>query len=291
MRHKSKLVLMLAVGLPFLFGAFSYRKSAGAHPGSTGAPLDNTCAKSGCHVGTPVTYNDTTVNKLIFSQPDSTYVPGMTYTITLKTQNPGVMRFGFELQALEDSTNKDIGTIVITDAARSHTLTHTVSGGVRTSATHSTSGTTALSPGFNEWTFNWTAPPVNEGVITFYYATNSTNNSNTSSGDAIFINTFKIRPYISNGISEFIDEQSINAFYDTESNQIILNYNLKAEKNVAIKVHDAMGRDLIRHSNRNRSAGQQKEELAFRNTPSGGIYYISITAGGKSVTKKVLITK
>ena len=227
MKYKKTLIVMVVIILPVLFGEFTYKKSAGAHPGSTGAPGDNTCAKSGCPIGSAVTYNDTTVNKLIFSQADSTYLPGQTYTVTVRTQNMGIQRFGFECQSLKDATNTDIGTVVITDASRTHTLAHTIASGVRNSVTHSTVGTTELSPGFNEWTFDWIAPPINEGDIVFYYATKSTNNSNTPSGDRVFASSFRIKPSPLISINEFIDLESVNVFYNSESNQIELNYYLK----------------------------------------------------------------
>lgn len=289
MRYKKLITLSAVLTFPFLFVQFSYKKSAGSHPGSTGAPADNTCAKSGCHTGTPVTYNDTTVNKFIFSQPDSTYVPGMTYTITIKTFNPGVQRFGFEAQAIRDATATETGTVNITDPTRTHIVTHTTGGGdVRTSATHGTPGTPAITPGYNEWTFDWVAPSTNEGDITFYYATNSTNNNNMSSGDAIFLNTFKIRPFSPSSINEFIDEHTANAYYNSQTNQIILNYNLKADKKVSVKVIDNTGREVFKQSSRNKAMGQQKDELSL-NDLSNGIYYVNITVGNRSISKKVLI--
>jgi hypothetical protein len=289
MKYKKLSIIAALISFPFLFGQFTYKKSAGAHPGSTGAPGDNTCAKAGCHVGTPVTYNDTTVNKLIFSQADSTYLPGQTYTITIRTQNPGVQRFGFEFQSLKDATNTDIGTIIITDAVRTHTLAHTLASGVRNSVTHSTVGTTELLPGFNEWTFDWTAPPVNEGDIVFYYATNSSNNNNVQSGDSIFLNKMRIRPSPLISINEFLDSESLTVYYNNESNQIIISYFLKLEKKVSLKVFDAVGRDVLKQKNVSKNPGLQKDELSLPDNLSKGIYYVNLTIDGKSVTKKLMI--
>ncbi|MDQ3046871.1 MAG: T9SS type A sorting domain-containing protein [Bacteroidota bacterium] len=289
MKLKKTIILTGILSFPLLFGEFTYKKSAGAHPGSTAAPLDNTCAKSGCHVGTPITLNDTSVNQLIFSSPDSTYVPGQTYTITVRTNNPGVQRFGFELQPIKDLTSTEIGTLVITDNIRTQALTHTVAGQSRTSATHRLAGTAELSPGFNEWTFDWIAPPVNEGVITFYYATNSTNNNNASSGDAIFNNSFKIRPFSGLSISEFVDEESVNVFYDQESNQVTLNYLLKKDKKVGLKVYDNLAREVAKPMNIRRSKGQHKEQMELKSDLGKGVYYVTLTIDDRSVSKKIII--
>lgn len=289
MNFKKILIIISVVTFPILFGQFTYKKSAGAHPGSTGAPGDNTCAKSGCHVGFPVTVNDTTVNQLIFSQPDSTYLPGQTYTITVRTSNPGIQRFGFEFQAITDATSLEAGTVVVTDVLRTHEVTHMVGSDFRTSVTHNTASTPELAPGFNEWTFDWTAPSSNVGDIVFYYATNSTNNNNASSGDKIFRNTFRIKISPMFSINEIVDVQNANAFYDEETNQIVLNYFLKADKKVNINVFDSFGREVFKQKNKSKNAGQQKDELSLKNQLSSGVYYVNLSIENKSFSKKILI--
>lgn len=289
MNYKKISILLAVVCLPVFFGQFTYKKSAGAHPGSTGAPGDNTCAKSGCHVGSPVTYNDTTVNTFIFSQADSTYLPGQTYTITIRTQNPGIQRFGFECQAIVDATSLEAGTVVVTDVIRTHEVTHMVGSDFRTSVTHNTVSTPELSPGFNEWTFDWTAPSGDVGDIVFYYATNSTNNNNTATGDRIFNNTFRIRLSPLFSINEIVDVANTNAFYDGETNQIVLNYFLKKDKKVSVSVFDSFGREVFKLNNKSKNAGQQKDELSLKNKLSSGIYYINLSIDQKSFTKKISI--
>lgn len=289
MNFKKILIITSVVTFPILFGQFTYKKSAGAHPGSTGAPGDNTCAKSGCHVGFPVTVNDTTVNQLIFSQPDSTYLPGQTYTITVRTSNPGIQRFGFEFQAITDATSLEAGTVVVTDVLRTHEVTHMVGSDFRTSVTHNTASTPELSPGFNEWTFDWTAPSTNVGDIVFYYATNSTNNNNASTGDKIFRNTFRIKISPMFSINELVDVQNANAFYDGETNQIVLNYFLKADKKVNINVFDSFGREVFKQKNKSKNAGQQKDELPLKHQLSTGIYYVNLSIDNKSFSKKIII--
>ncbi len=289
MNFKKILIITSIITFPILFGQFTYKKSAGAHPGSTGAPGDNTCAKSGCHVGTPVTYNDTAVNKLIFSQLDSTYLPGQTYTITVRTYNPPVQRFGFEFQAIADATSLEAGTVVVTDVIRTHEVTHMVGSDFRTSVTHNTVSTPEISPGFNEWTFDWTAPATNVGDITFYYATNSTNNNNASSGDKIFCNTFRIKISPLFSLNELVDVQNSNAFYDGETNQIIFNYFLKSDKKVSINVFDSFGREVYKQKNKSKNAGQQKDELSLKNQMSPGVYYVNLSIDNKSFSKKIII--
>ena len=289
MKFKKNIILVFIFGLSVLFVQFTYKKSAGAHPGSTGAPGDNTCAKAGCHTGAAVVYNDTAVNKLIFSEPDSSYLPGQTYTITIKTFNPTKQRFGFEFQAITDATSLEAGTVVITDLVRTHEVTHMVGSDFRTSVTHNTVGTPELSPGYNEWTFDWTAPATNVGDIVFYYATNSTNNNNAVTGDRIFNNTFRLKISPMFYINELVDVSATTVYYNSESNFIALNYNLKKENKVSVRVYDSFGREVFKQNSVSKTAGEQNDELSFKNRPKAGVYYVNILIGNKSFSKKINI--
>lgn len=290
MHYKKTFIISVAVVIVSCFFVdFTYRKVSGAHPGSTGAPGDNTCAESGCHTGNIVITNDTVVNSLIFPAPDSTYIPGQTYLVKLKVNSPGIERFGFAISALKDVNNSNIGTFTITQSTRTHIITHTVGLDTRYEVTHSSIGTPAAPIGENEWEFNWKAPSTNVGNITFYYATNSTNNNGYKSGDQIRTSTFKLKPNSSASISEFVEEKNVNAYYTSETNQIILNYYLKHDKKVTIKVYDNIGREFFCSANIFKISGEKQEKINLEKNLSGGIYYLSILIDNKTVTKKIIV--
>lgn len=286
-----KIVIILSALACILVSATSYipMKTAGPHPGSTGAPGDKTCSYSGCHVTPFVVSNDTTVNKLIFPNADSTYIPGQTYSITLKVQNPNILKFGFELVAIKDADSTNTGQIIITDPVRTQDLGYVAVMGPRTSVAHKTAGTSAISTGFTQWTFDWTAPATNEGTITFYYATNCTNNNNAASGDKIYLSSFKIKPSANISVQEYINESNINAFYDIETNKLVLSYYLKTGKQVSVDVADNSGRRVFSSSGRLKAQGPQKEEIPLAENVSKGVYFVTVMMDNKKITKKIIV--
>lgn len=287
---KRHLLLSGIIALPLLFGQFTYRKSGGSHPGSTGAPPENiTCAQPNCHSPALVSYNDTIVNKLIFPTSNNTYIPGVTYKITLQVKNPGISRFGFEILALQYATNTNIGEFSIIDSNRTHLIGRSIDNDDRTSVTHSTDGTPAITLGFNEWSFNWTAPSTNEGNVIFYYCTNSTNNNNSELGDAIYTSTFMIEPDLSNSIAKYIDDKNIIVFFDPKTEQFMINYNLISDEKVTIHINDNLGRTIYQENNLSKIKGAQNDKIAIGKNLSKGLYIINIMVGNAKVSKKVVI--
>ncbi len=292
--YKRALVMVTIVSLPLLFASLSGSKylikSTGAHPGSTGAPGDQTCAKTGCHANAQINNPGVGVNTLVYPAADSTYIPGQTYNITLQVQKAGIQRFGFELCVLDNTANESAGNLVITDVNRTQEITHTVSGNNRQSITHTFNGTPANpSTGQTSWSFNWVAPSSNVGNITFYYCTNCTNNNNAASGDALYINKFTIKPASGFSIAEFVDENGVRAFYDDQDKQVVLNYSLKQDKQVLVKINDMVGREIATEALQSRSRGANTARISLGNDIASGVYLVKLCIDNRVLTKKVMI--
>jgi hypothetical protein len=268
------------------------KKTSGAHPGSTGAPGDLTCAQQGCHTGAQVVPNAVFNNTLTFSSVDSSYVPGQVYTMTVEVQGPAFdpsSKFGFELVALKDADSMNVGQFVITDNVRTQLIDHPgPNANLRFSVTHQAAGTPELSPNYNRWVFNWTAPPVNEGNITFWYATNCTNNNNLSSGDKIFLHSFKIHPVPLASVKEVSQEYDLKIFYDQDTKEIVVNYDLKGRRSVQLAVYDAAGKQVYAGPTEKQS-GQQKHKISLGNDYSKGTYLARLLINGRNVSKKIVI--
>lgn len=144
--------------------------------GTTGAPPigptdpqppDNNCANSGCHVvpGSPPVGSGITETGL-----PTTYTPGVTYTFSL-TINHGALdrlRFGFSIAA-RSSSNASIGTFSTTNdtaALNGPELSHFNAPVLSSPQTSYTYGN-----------LMWTAPAIDIGPVTFYYAGNAANGS------------------------------------------------------------------------------------------------------------------
>ncbi len=177
-------VYLIAGSLPFFMVAFApERSSAGAPASHTGAPGEQTCATSGCH-------DDNTVNSgsavltIDVGSGITQYVAGQTYAIKVKISDANVNRFGFQLLALDNQTNSNVGTFQITDPARTQFMKneHVATLLNRNYVTYTFNGTDAIA-GSSEWTVNWTAPATNVGPITFYAGGVSANDDMSDKGD------------------------------------------------------------------------------------------------------------
>ena len=171
-------------------GAFS----AGPPPGYTRAPGEEPEACAECHLSP----GDPGSGQISITAPPL-YVPGQTYQITVTHTNPDPTRrrWGFQLTALDPSDEK-AGELLNTTA-----LTRIITGAPsnnRQYIEHTTSpppgvdGTFAGQTGGASWTFNWTAPSTDVGVVTFYAAGNHANNNGSSSGDYIYFTFTSSQP-------------------------------------------------------------------------------------------------
>lgn len=288
MHYKKTIALLVTLAIPFLFVNFTYMKSAGAHPGATGAPGDGSCADAGCHTGN-VVQNDTKVNSLIFPTADSTYIPGQTYLVKIKVTNAGIKRFGFEVGALFEGTNKNAGMMKLAEAGRTQLLSHKINNDTRYEVTHTQNGNAPTTTGTIEWTFNWVAPATNQGNVIFYYATNSTNNNAQVTGDNICLSKFTVKPAGPSGIDQFINSSEVFTFYNQNEHALDVKYTLKKESFVKISIVDALGQEVYTSAAEQKGQGTTTEKIALPSIATG-IYYVNMQCGNSSqLTKKVLV--
>jgi hypothetical protein len=181
---KKKIVLSLAVVIPIFIMAFAERSSSGAPASHTGAPGEKTCATSGCH-------DDNALNSGVaqltidVASGVTKYVAGHTYPIKVRISDVNSSRFGFQIVALDQTTN-NAGTFTIVDPAHTQFMENQHELMDRKYITYTFSGTDAASNGTGEWIVNWTAPANTSGNITFYAAAVSANDDGTDKGDVVY---------------------------------------------------------------------------------------------------------
>ena len=179
-RAKGKLKLICIVafaisGLILLTGKETVTHHAeafsdGPPPGFTGAPGEQTCTS--CHSGP-------TEGGTFAITPPQNYVPGQTYQITVRHENPDTTRdrWGFQLTALAGTAMA--GTFSNLPGG----LTQVVGGVGRDYIEHTTAGTFLGQTGSAQWTVNWTAPATDVGPVTFYSAGLQSDGSFSPNGD------------------------------------------------------------------------------------------------------------
>ena len=143
----------------------------GPSAGKTGAPGESNCTS--CHNG--AAQDGSSVNTVVLTQGAtvvSGYTPGGVYNVAVAMSTFSGIN-GFQIVAL-NSSNAQAGTISIlpssgtqlkNGSAGKKYVTHTLAGNVQ-----------------HAWAFQWTAPASDVGTVTFYLATNKTNESNSDSG-------------------------------------------------------------------------------------------------------------
>lgn len=290
MKNKKTISLLGLMALVFFFASYTVKyKTSGTHPGSTGAPGDQTCAQMGCHADAMVFQNSIGVNNLVFSSGDSTYFPGVTYTITIQVKKAPKVKFGFECVALKDSDSLNTGQIIISDPIRTQLINHLNGNDTRYSITHQTAGTPNLFPDSTQWTFKWTAPSSNVGKITFWYATNCTNNNGQNTGDQIYLSSFTIKPNPSVSVLEKTNENNFKAFYNNERKEVSFSYKLNTEKNVRVVITDQQGKEVLSTETKTQSEGRHKEKLLLSNEIKPGIYFVQLQADNSSYAEKIIV--
>ena len=298
---KNKTIYILAVMISTLvLASYSVYKTSGAHPGSTGAPGDLTCAQSGCHVTATVTQDTGVVNTLLFTSTDTTYTPGNNYTLTLQVSKAAIQKFGFELVALKDSTNTNIGTFTAIETTRTQKINHLASpGDTRFSMTHKTAGTTTSTPGAIQWKMRWTAPSTNVGTITFWYTTNCTNNNGLNTGDQLFLSHFQIRPVVDTtsidttvvtGIKQFALQNSLRAYQESNSQYLSINFSSFKEQKGKIMLYEITGK-LILEKEVRFVPGHNMERVKLPENCCEGAYVVKVYTDNKLYTNKIILEK
>lgn len=289
MKTKTLLLSMVALSVASLFsftkntetiGIYNHvdaRFSGGAQFGKTGAPGEQNCTQ--CHSGTPIT--NSTVSLISFSGANNKYIPGSTYTINVELVGAPSPKNGFEIVALRNSDDTNIGSIAITDA----TNTQLKTGNARTYVTHTSGGNSITS-----WNFDWTAPTNGEGDITFYVAALVSNDNQANSGDEVHLKELVIQEDASSAVIEqdaIVDiDNSLKIIND--NNLITTNLIVKESNDILISVLSLSGKVIYSNYEIVTKGDNTLQSIDF-NQFSKGIYIINYKIGNDVISRKILI--
>ena len=185
--------------------------STGPVDGRTGAPSELTCI-NGCHSSFALNSGNGSLSIL----GPATFQAGQTVSLSVHLDDPGQSRWGFELTVL-NASDQAVGSLVVVDPARTQ---KSVAFTGREYLKHTLSGTVQVSPAAEaDWSFQWTAPLVPDGPVTFYAAGNAANNNGATTGDYIYTASLTLNPEVApcceirtgdaNGQGDFPDEISL----------------------------------------------------------------------------------
>ena len=243
-------------------------KPDGAPSGSTGSPGDGaTCAQEDCHTGTAKP-----MDGLIFSNiPETGYLSGETYTITVTVSNPGGEKFGFQASPQNLDGDK-MGQMIRTDEIQTKFV------GFQKYITHTLAGNSGTDS--KTWTFDWT-PTTSEGDVTFYVAVNAANNDDEATGDSIYTNALTVMEDPEN-MPLSVEQYLFNALVLVNNPvQDILQLHLSAfsDAGVIIRIYNLDGQIVTESNLYSRSTA----EVSVQHLKPG-IYLVQCSDGNKIFT-------
>ena len=192
MKKTTKIITVLSFSiLPVVL----YSYASGPDPRNTGAPGDQTCARSGCHTGTAVNGGGGSVQ--LTSSTGSTYTPGQQQTFVITISDSRAKVYGFQMTARLDS-NPSKGQAGDFAAGAQQIVVCDNGSTKRSSGCPSSSPVEFIEHSrpflSNAISVNWTAPSSNVGTVTIYVAANAANGNGSESGDHIYTTSLQLSP-------------------------------------------------------------------------------------------------
>lgn len=253
----------------------------------SGAPGEVHCGTSGCHSGLLNSVNGNVLFET--SGQDSTYIPGMVYTMNIGIEQVNVDKFGFQIIALKDADNSFVGSYTLTDP----TNTRLINGSGGKKYVGSTPcGSDADPVGSLGWSFDWEAPAADEGSITFYLAALATNHNHATSGDDTYTRTLTLQPQgvagVEDGASPFTD---VNVYPNPTADDLNISYVLEQASDVQITLTDLRGKRVMAYNLGVRAAGSHRETISIGNELNSGVYSLGLMSGSGSLTTNLSLVK
>lgn len=255
--------------------------SGGPSGGQSGAPGEQNCTS--CHNGS--TLDGTNENQLIINNDIgfgiSQYVPGSTYTVNLSmASNPS--KKGFQVTAL-NAANQMAGNFVA--GANTQLKTSNIGGGQRKYATHKSSSNTSAT---QVWNWTWEAPSTDQGVVTFYVATNKANNNNNDNGDLIYLSQ-----HVFSVENASIKESNLNHTFDVGFSQdkgaAFLTFQSLSHAQLSLNLVTLDGRSAYFTNLGSSKIGDNQMWVDIPKELSSGIYVVHFFIGNKTYSTPISI--
>ncbi|MFL5762985.1 MAG: choice-of-anchor V domain-containing protein [Bacteroidia bacterium] len=243
----------------------------GAPASRTGSPFDSgNCTF--CHTG----FSATTDAGLITSNiPASGYLPGVTYTITASISVAGVNKYGFEISP-QGTTGAKKGTMIVTTPTDMQLISSAKY------MTHKSTGTAGT--GGRTWSFNWTAPALGSGNVTFYGAFVAANGNGSDTGDHVHLSSMMVSQDPTAGIAEQERNDSWSVYPNPAVDKIFMSTLDQDNTITAITLSDITGKQIktLTKNDLSENNGLDIGDL------QSGMYVLTIRSEKGTATKKII---
>ncbi len=249
----------------------------GAPAGVANDPSGGSLTCTSCHNGTAITA--TTQATITSNIPAAGYTPGTVYTITATVNYSGRSTFGFEISP-QNSTGTKLGTLVVTSAATTKMVGNKY-------ITQQQAGTTGTS-GTHTWTFNWVAPALGSGSVTFWGAFLAANGNGSSSGDVTYKTSYTVAEAVASGVNEI--EANTNALSVINLNNALhISYNAQSSATANVELYNLQGALVSSSSFDKQNAGNVELNFDLKGGLSTGVYIVKVQQGTQILTKKLAL--
>ena len=282
MKIKIFFATLLVLSIVLLWDVSSnyiYSNGGGSPSGYAHAPADNnaTCAASGCHTGSSVI----DVPGIITSNiPAVGYTPGQTYTITATCMQTGIVRWGFEITP-QSVTGTYLGQLVVTNIFATKIV------GTKY-ITHKSTGNYGVN--MKTWSFNWIAPSLGTGIVSFYGSFNYANNNQSKSGDVIHTSSLIVNENVATSINNSLEQETgFSVFPNPVTTSTQASLYMKNPGTVRLTLLNATG-DLVQElCNEKNVSGSYIFNMGNLKNLSSGIYFIRLDTESGSAVKRAMI--
>lgn len=242
----------------------------------TGAPGEGTCANTSCHTAGAF---GPLVAMSLFDGDNLTikYDPGKTYTLKIiNSPTSGTpARYGFQAVSLS-ATNVQAGAWGTTPVGMAQ---KTVSG--RKYIEHSAPAVNGV------FEMPWVAPAAGTGAVTFYAASNATNNNNQTSGDGTATNSLVIQENgVSNTGEPFQDFATLEVMPNPVSDMLNLRITSRLAGEHKINIFSATGA-MLKTVPVNLQAGQTTTTIPVSEL-APGLYLVQLCGSGHMAAVQML---
>jgi hypothetical protein len=267
---RTTIYISTALIAAMMFGGQLRSSSTGTPQQASGGPKEsgNTCAQGGCHSGSA-----TAVDNIITTTiPTEGYTPGTTYTITVSTTGTGSDGAKGFMVSAQNASGTLMGTMTAGSGSKkvfTNYITHS-------SAQFSSTPT---------WSFQWTAPVVGSGTVTFYGAF-AVDGRNATVTDQLTVQ----EKMGATALLEVSAGQTLAISPNPIADETLLSYRLAEQGPVSIRLVSIDGKISETLYSGNQSAGEQSQQLNLGKFPSG-IYFMQVETTSGTAYQKVLVNR
>ena len=193
------------------------------------------------------------------------------------------MSFKLAYAQSSTSTNDKLEVLVSTNCGVSWQIRKVLTGATLATAPITTSN---FVPAANQWTtvtFSLNSYATQPNLFfKFQFTSNGGNN--------IYLDDINIAGQpLDAGINELSNNLNFNVYPNPADENTIVFFNLIDKEKTTITIYDVVGREVATVFNGELNAGQHQYSIADKTTLSGGVYFVTLTAGGQRFSKKLIV--